>query len=1197
MLRAPPAEVSRVINTVERAYLTHINTPQEVVIGGDPAACKQVISTLNCSAVPAPYSHVIHCPPMRSEQSEFKRLNTIPLTGRQPCNLYFAAQNEPGVVTSESVGQNIATAATQQVDFPGLIQRAYNDGSRIFVELGPLAACTVWIDDILKEQPHLAVSINRRSSQGDRTALVKMLAQLAGHRVSMDLSSLYVPPAAETKQTGKTLIRTVSLLEKPISDAILSVENRAKFSQVKIKAGAKAAPVTTAHPVEIAAPIPAPVMQPARDTQLKIEQKAKEITMNEPFVKETKKLTPVSAAGAAKKTPGDLPPDRPKADSDFLARQLEQLNENNVRASQAHVTFLQGRTEALQQMSELIKSEGRRQKDEEKIHPSPSYSRPEHVIWDEDDLLEFARGEIAPVFGPEYAIIDTYSRRVRLPTPPYLLVSRITKLQGQRNVFEPSKMTTEYDIPFDAWYSTDGQIPWAVSVESGQCDLMLISYLGIDFQNKGERVYRLLDCTLTFLEEMPLEGHTLRYDISIDSFAKSGESLLFFFSYNCFVGDTMVLKMRGGCAGFFTDEELAGGKGIITTAKEKAEKAALEKQYFEPLLRCARTSFNRSDLLNLVRGDIAAAFGEPYNQRGLNPSLRLPPEGILMVDRITEVDPHGGAWGLGLIVSEKDLEPNHWYFPCHFSDDQVMAGSLVAEGCSQMLQFYLLYLGFQLETRDARFQPVHNLPQVVRTRKQITACSSKLIYRMEITEIGTLPHPCAKANVDIIFEGRVVVDFKNLGLQLTEKKAEGRRMKDESRGQGSGVRGQREEEIHPSHFPPSATAQYRTGGPALFDDTCIENFAVGSISACFGPAYKIFKGRRIPRTPNGPLKLISRIVEINAERLVFSGQPNLVSEYDVPVDPWFCQQNSYATTPYSIFMEIGLQPCGFLSAWLGSTLPHADEDFYFRNLDGEGLMIEDIDVRGKTISNRVALLSATAIKGIIIQKFSYQLETGGQVFYKGTAVFGYFQPQALANQVGLDQGKMVLPWVRQAGAPALPATKLNLTDASTRQQLYKANAAKPFYRLAGNRLDFLDEALIISNGGKNQQGYIYAGKKINPQDWFFKAHFYQDPVMPGSLGVEAILQALQIFALNQDLGAALQSPHFTHVADHQVVWIYRGQIIPDDGELQLEIHITNIEHAPGQVTVFGDAGLWKGAMRIYEVRQVAVRLLESGVRG
>lgn len=154
------------------------------------------------------------------------------------------------------------------------------------------------------------------------------------------------------------------------------------------------------------------------------------------------------------------------------------------------------------------------------------------VIWDEADLLEFAQGKIANVFGTEYAIIDSYSRRVRLPTPPYLLVSRVTKCNATRGHFKPCTITTEYDIPYNAWYSVDGQIPGAVAVESGQCDLLLISYLGIDFDNKGVLVYRLLDCTMTFLEEIPQEGNTLRYDISINSFVKHGNNLLFFFSYD-----------------------------------------------------------------------------------------------------------------------------------------------------------------------------------------------------------------------------------------------------------------------------------------------------------------------------------------------------------------------------------------------------------------------------------------------------------------------------------------------------------------------------------------------------------------------------------------------------------------------------------------------------------------------------------------
>ena len=75
-------------------------------------------------------------------------------------------------------------------------------------------------------------------------------------------------------------------------------------------------------------------------------------------------------------------------------------------------------------------------------------------------------------------------------------------------------MVTEYDLPVNGELSLGGDIPWAILVESGQCDLMLISYMGIDFQCKGERVYRLLDTTLTFYG-VASEGETLVYDIKV----------------------------------------------------------------------------------------------------------------------------------------------------------------------------------------------------------------------------------------------------------------------------------------------------------------------------------------------------------------------------------------------------------------------------------------------------------------------------------------------------------------------------------------------------------------------------------------------------------------------------------------------------------------------------------------------------------
>ena len=1225
VLKASPDSVKVALAQEERVYLTHINTPGEVVIAGDPRACQRVIKALNCGYMQAPYNHVIHSKAMRSEYDEFVKLNTLPVANTPALDFYFTADDKPqNALNSQTIARNIASAAVQQLDFPRLVQRAYRDGARIFIELGPGSACTLWIGDILKEEAHLAAAIDRRRLN-DRTSLVKLLAQLVSHRAPLDISPLYAPRQEDVSKK-RSLVRSVSLAGKRIQDVILTEENRQKFNNLPRKAPpppAQMADAIKTPPFAIVngkAKSSAPVLDESDGEENNqasiIPLKAKDIPMTDTFSE------PVAAQ------PAKVLEALEDFSLDFFDRHLQKLSENATRTCQAHSAFLRARQKGLQQTTELMQlqldlptadrrpptavaspiiaeavdSQNRKSKI---VNPKSAYSQPKNVIWDETDLLNYAEGDIAPIFGEEYAIIDTYRRRVRLPMPPYLLVSRITKLQAQRGVYEASTMTTEYDIPFDAWYSTDGQIPWAVSVESGQCDLMLISYLGIDFENKGERVYRLLDCTLTFLEDMPLEGHTLRYDISIDSFAKSGDSLLFFFSYNCFVGDTMVLKMRGGCAGFFSDEELAAGKGIITSQREKDEKLKIPKQHFRPLLpQGPKTSFNRAELLSLSQGDIAAVFGPQYDQTGLNPSLRLPPEGILMVDRIVSVDPSGGAWGLGLIVSEKDLEPDHWYFPCHFKGDQVMAGSLVAEGCSQLLQFYLLYLGFQSKTQDARFQPMPNLPQVVRTRKQIMACSSKLTYRMEITEIGLSPQPYAKANVDIIFEGVVVVDFKNLGLQLTEKPADDpwklhnaevlrntekvarQQTKDEGRKTKSVFTSDSSSVLRPSSVISSSS-------PALFNEDHIQEFAMGSISKCFGPDYEVFEGRRIPRTPNGDLKLISRIVEINARRFGFTGEPNLISEYDVPASAWFYHQNNYPVMPYSILMEIALQPCGFLSAWLGSTLAVPEENFYFRNLDGDGFMLKEIDTRGKTIVNRVKLLSSTAIRGIIIQKFAYQLECEGEAFYEGSAVFGYFQPQSLANQVGLDRGQSVKPWFEQEDVSGLPVARIDLPSPAAQKQWYQSLADKPFYRLAGEQLNFLDEAIIIPGGGRHQRGYIYAAKAVDPQDWFFSCHFYQDPVMPGSLGVEAILQAMQLYALHQNLGAHLKSPYFSHLSDHKITWMYRGQIIPDNDKMALEIHISNVESSHNQVTLVGDASLWKDDMRIYEVKGIAIRLLSS----
>ncbi len=834
------------------------------------------------------------------------------------------------------------------------------------------------------------------------------------------------------------------------------------------------------------------------------------------------------------------------------------------------------------------------------------------VIWDKADLLEFAEGDIEKVFGPAYAVIDTYRRRVRLPMEDYLLVSRVTKLDAVRGELKPSTMTTEYDIPREAPYTIDGQIPWAVAVESGQCDLLLISYLGVDFTSKGDRVYRLLDCTLTFMDHIAMEGDTLRYDISINSFAKNGESLLFFFSYNCWVGDKLVLKMRNGCAGFFTDEELAAGKGIID-GSDSGDGTAKKK--FSPILRCEKSAFDKNDLLHIVNGNPGACFGLSHDQGGLNPSLRFATGRMLMLDRIISTETSGGRWGLGKIVAEKDLAPDHWYFPCHFKDDQVMAGSLMSEGCGQLLQFYLLHMGLQTKTVDARFQPIEELPQKVRCRGQVTPRETLLTYVLHVKEVGVDPFPHAVADIDILCDGKIVVDFKDLGVRIVEKrkddpmparalhspKTAGRANSVPVRAAVGnahaadrplgGTRENRASAVHGRQSADAPEAGENTG--VLFDRHHLTAFATGSLADCFGPSYGIYENRQPPRTPNGNLQLISRVLSVTGKKGDFKNPAEVVSEYDVPADAWFFTDNNHpGVMPYSVLMEIALQPCGFISTWAETTLIAPEVDFFFRNLDGEGKLLAQPDTRGKTITNRSVLITTVATGNTIIQKFTFELSVDGTPFYEGTAAFGYFVKAALTHQLGLDGGVDNHPLTEKKYLEGENERSVDLKSMGAINGLYAPAQNRPFYRLAAGRLDFIDSVRLVPSGGKYGKGYIYAQKKIDPSDWFYPCHFHNDPVMPGSLGVEAILQAIQVFALDQDLGKGFSSPCFTR-PETAVAWKYRGQIIPANNQMSLEIHIKDIVNTPGRTTITGDAGLWKETIRIYEVTDIALCMIES----
>ena len=76
-----------------------------------------------------------------------------------------------------------------------------------------------------------------------------------------------------------------------------------------------------------------------------------------------------------------------------------------------------------------------------------------------------------------------------------------------------------------------------------------------------------------------------------------------------------------------------------------------------------------------------------------NAKLPLPP--MLMLDRILNMDETTGAYGKGEVVAQLDINPDLWFFECHFKGDPVMPGCLGLDAMWQLVGFWLGWSGGQ----------------------------------------------------------------------------------------------------------------------------------------------------------------------------------------------------------------------------------------------------------------------------------------------------------------------------------------------------------------------------------------------------------------------------------------------------------------------------------------------------------------------
>ena len=746
----------------------------------------------------------------------------------------------------------------------------------------------------------------------------------------------------------------------------------------------------------------------------------------------------------------------------------------------------------------------------------------EPAFMDYEACETFAVGKIGDVLGPDFAPVDNYPTRVRLPEGPLLLCHRIMEVEGTPRGMGRGTLVTEHDIHSDAWYLDGGRIPPCISIESGQADLFLGAYLGVDFMTKGERVYRLLDAAVTFHSPLPGPGKTIRYDIRIENFFYQGKTPLFKFGFEATVDGAPLMSMSNGCAGFFSQEDLANGRGVVKTPLMLAPMEGKLTGGFEwPSPRpLAIESYDEMSLDALRQGHLADCFGEGFSDVGLTSPGGIPGGMMRLVHRITELDIAGGRFGIGKIVGEADIHPDDWFITCHFVDDMVMPGTLMYECCLHTLRVFLLRLGWVAEAQDTLWEPVEGVSSQLKCRGQVLGSTKKVGYEIVVKEMGYGPDAYVIADALMYADGKPIVDIANMSLKqrgLTREKVE--RM------------------------------WAMTSGGAAFSQQQLLAFAQGNPSDCFGPAYGRFDAgkERCARLPRPPLLMMDFVDEVHGEPSVMATGSRVVSHYTVPLDAWYLEAEGGAKhLPYVMLLEIALQPCGFLAAYMGSALS-TKEELFFRNLGGQGTLLAPV-VGDDELRVVATTTNISQSAGMIIENFSFEVFREGACVFHGDTVFGFFTGDSLAKQVGLKEAHVdELPSNPPAFEGEYPAS---LEGCLPKPPLLMVDQIRGYW----------------PDGGAAGLGRIQGVKLTDPTEWFFEAHFFQDPVMPGSLGLEALIQLGKFVGLQKS--PDVQGFEVAcHGKPHQ--WVYRGQVIPSSHEVLLDVEVTSWCTKTGRFSIKG----------------------------
>lgn len=159
-------------------------------------------------------------------------------------------------------------------------------------------------------------------------------------------------------------------------------------------------------------------------------------------------------------------------------------------------------------------------------------------------------------------------------------------------------------------------------------------------------------------------------------------------------------------------------------------------------------SYTREELLACGNGEL---FG-PKN-------AQLPLPNMLMFDRITKINESGGSYGKGEMIAELDVNPELWFFDCHFQGDPVMPGCLGLDAMWQMVGFFLGWMGGPGKGRALGVGEV-------RFRGQVLPRNQLVTYNIQLKRVIMRKLVMGIADATMVVDGKTIYEATDLRVGL-----------------------------------------------------------------------------------------------------------------------------------------------------------------------------------------------------------------------------------------------------------------------------------------------------------------------------------------------------------------------------------------------------------------------------------------------